>query len=225
LGEVYKTMGILSVGHVVEVSRSDLVSQYIGKTALLTNSKIEEAQGGILFIDEAYSLFSESGSDYGAEAVNTLIKRMEDDRSNFVVILAGYKQEMDLFLKSNTGLKSRFTHIFNFENYTVDELVEIYKSFFDDQGFYLTDEAHKKLISIFEAEIDKDPNTFGNGRFARNLFESSIRLQSSRLLKISKERDLILDDLERINKEDVEISLKNDWFFILMLQTYMFSMI
>lgn len=205
LGSIYKSAGILSSGHIVEVSRSDLVSQYIGKTAIITNYKIDEAQGGILFIDEAYSLFSESGSDYGSEAVNTLIKRMEDDRSNFVVILAGYKKEMDSFLKSNTGFKSRFTHLFTFENYTIDELVMIYESFFTDQGFYLTDNALSRLKSLFEVEIKKDPDTFGNGRFARNLFESSLRSQSRRLLELSELKTITIDDLEKIEEEDITI--------------------
>lgn len=203
LGQIYKASGILSKGHVVEVSRSDLVSQYIGHTALLTNKKINEALGGILFIDEAYSLYSESGSDYGSEVINTLIKRMEDDRGDFIVIMAGYQKEMHSFLNSNTGLKSRFTHVFHFETYTPEELITIFSSYFNNQGFRLSPEAHAKLIDIFQEELkDKDPS-FGNGRFARNLFERALRLQSRRLKIISLERKITIDDVEVITEEDI----------------------
>lgn len=203
LGFIYQASGILSKGHVVEVSRSDLVSQYIGKTALQTEAKINEANGGILFIDEAYSLYSESGSDYGAEVVNTLIKRMEDDRGNFVVIMAGYKKEMDEFLNSNTGLKSRFTHVFHFETYTSDELVEIFQSYFSDQGFYLSNAALDKLTNIFNSELAKKDPSFGNARFARNLFDRAIRLQSKRIKLISETRDISVNDLEEIIADDI----------------------
>jgi len=208
LGHIYKSSGILTSGHIVEVSRVDLISQYIGKTAILTNHKIDEAIGGVLFIDEAYSLFSKSDSDYGAEAVNTLIKRMEDDRNSFVVILAGYKKEMAEFLESNTGLKSRFTHVFHFDAYTVDELVSIFKIEFKDQGFFLTPDAEEKLKDIFDSEMKRDTSSFGNGRFARNLFERSIRLQSKRILDISKNRDVTINDIEEITSHDIQLKFQ-----------------
>lgn len=202
LGQIFRTTGVLSSGHIVEVSRVDLVSQYIGKSAILTNQKIDEAKGGILFIDEAYSLFSGNDSDFGSEVISTLIKRMEDDRGEFVVILAGYEKEMKSLLDSNTGLRSRFTHSFHFENYNKFELLEIFKIHFTDQGFYLTKEAEHKIMEIFQNKINDKNNHFGNGRFARNMFETAIKNQSKRIKKISNEREVVLDDLERIDISD-----------------------
>ena len=204
LGNIYRSTGILEKGHVVEVTRSDLVAEYIGKSAILTNQKINEALGGILFVDEAYSLFSDSKNDFGNEVISTLIKRMEDERDDFVVIFAGYEKEMKSLLDSNTGLRSRFTHSFHFETYSKDELLEIFKSNFTDQGFYLTEKAEQKLIKLFQEELDKNSEHFGNGRFARNMFNRAIRNQSERIYKISKERDVTIDDLEKITEEDIE---------------------
>jgi len=209
LGRIYKAAGILPSSKVVEVSRVDLVGKHIGETAIKTNSVIDKAMGGILFIDEAHSLYTDSPSDFGAEAISTIVKRMEDDRGKFAIIIAGYEDDIEEMLKSNQGLKSRFTHKFHFTSYNADELMEIFESFFEDQGFYLDDDAKKELKELMQEEINKENNSFGNGRFARQVFDKAIRNQSKRIKKkIDQSIEIEIDDLEKISKEDI-ISCKN----------------
>jgi len=188
LGEIFATIEYLDSGHVIEVDRGKIVSQYPNETAPLTSRAVDDAMGGILFVDEAYTLtpYSETNDidKYGKEAVETLMKRMEDDRGKFVLIAAGYKLEMERFLKTNPGLKSRFTKYLHIEDYKPEELLLIYKGFFKKQKYALTEEAEeiaKKAISKLYENRDKN---FGNGREMRKLFEATLSKQSDRISKI-----------------------------------------
>lgn len=181
LGNVFKAMGILEKGHLVEVDRSSLVGQYIGETAQKTDKIIEDAMGGLLFIDEAYTLVKKGGSgqDFGQEAIDTLLKRMEDKAGQFAIIVAGYPDEMNDFLGSNPGMKSRFNHFFNFEDYTPDEMIEIFRGMAKKEDYTVEAIAQeglkKELIEIYR----KRDKTFGNARFVRNLFNDA-KLQLSK---------------------------------------------
>ena len=178
---IMKDNGLLSKGHLVEVGRQDIVSKYLGGTAPLVKEYFEKADGGVLFIDEAYSLVDDKKGLYGDEAINTLVQEMENHRDSVVVILAGYPDEMDTFLSRNPGLRSRIGFHIHFRDYTVDELLLILKLFVDESGMILDPDAECKLCRIFEY-VSKD-STFGNGRFARNLFEQARLKQASRILK------------------------------------------
>jgi SpoVK/Ycf46/Vps4 family AAA+-type ATPase len=181
LGRVFKAMGILAKGHVVEVSRTDLVAQYVGQTAPKTEKIIDSAMNGILFIDEAYMLCRGGENDFGQEAVDTLLKRMEDDRGKFIVILAGYTNPMQKVINSNPGLASRFTRTFTFSNYSVEELTEIFRYNCKNKGFSIGDDTLREVSDYFAGSGEKDSESFGNGRFVRNLFERTIQEMSSRL--------------------------------------------
>ena len=198
LGSIYKDLGILSKGHVVEVERSSLVAKYVGQTAIKTKEVIEKSFGGILFIDEAYSLYrGGSGNDFGLEAIDTLLKFMEDFRDRFIVILAGYPKEMDVFLESNSGLKSRFNKFMNFENYTNPELVEIAELMSSSKDFELSIDFKNKVQEILEKE-KLEPN-FGNARVIRNILEKAYLKQASRLSQVlnkEPEKDLDLNLIE-----------------------------
>ena len=201
-GAVLAELGILSQGHIVEVARADLVAQYIGATAIKTTEVFTKAIGGVLFIDEAYTLTSQakgSGPDFGQEAVETLMKLMEDHRDEIVVIVAGYSEQMDQFLSSNPGMASRFSRTVEFPNYSVDELVTIVRGLCGKHYYELTDPALEALTSYFE-RIPKGP-TFGNGRVARQLFESMINRQASRLATQPPTAD---SEFTRLTDEDVE---------------------
>jgi Holliday junction resolvasome RuvABC ATP-dependent DNA helicase subunit len=201
-GAVLAELGILSQGHIVEVARADLVAQYIGATAIKTTEVFTKAIGGVLFIDEAYTLTSQakgSGPDFGQEAVETLMKLMEDHRDEIVVIVAGYSEQMDQFLSSNPGMASRFSRTVEFPNYSVDELVTIVRGLCGKHYYELTDSALEALTSYFE-RIPKGP-TFGNGRVARQLFESMINRQASRLATQPPTADC---EFTRLTADDVE---------------------
>jgi Holliday junction resolvasome RuvABC ATP-dependent DNA helicase subunit len=201
-GAVLAELGILSKGHIVEVARADLVAQYIGATAIKTTEVFTKAIGGVLFIDEAYTLTSQakgSGPDFGQEAVETLMKLMEDHRDEIVVIVAGYSEQMDQFLSSNPGMASRFSRTVEFPNYAVDELVTIVRGLCGKHYYELTDTALEALTAYFE-RIPKGP-TFGNGRVARQLFESMINRQASRLASHPPTAD---SEFTRLTAEDVE---------------------
>lgn len=167
IADIYRGLGLLTRGHLVEVSREDLVAEYIGQTATKTKAKIEEALGGVLFIDEAYSLTGE-GKDFGPEAIATLVKAMEDNRENLAVIVAGYTEPMIRFIKSNAGLKSRFTKQIYFENYSPSELLEIFTRMCEDNKIKLKDDVSKLVLRHFEH--NQTSGTGGNGRYARKLF-------------------------------------------------------
>jgi SpoVK/Ycf46/Vps4 family AAA+-type ATPase len=202
LGKVYAKLGILSKGHLVEVDRSGLVSGYVGQTAMKTKKIIESAMGGLLFIDEAYALTANTGSnDFGMEAVNTLLKAMEDNREDFIVIVAGYTDLMEAFLDSNPGLRSRFNKQIHFDDYTADELTEIFCGICSKSFFELTDDAHECVRKFFEDRTAQKLPGFANGRDARNFFEKTLTNQANRLATLISVTD---KDLVTITKEDVE---------------------
>lgn len=180
LADIYREVGVLSKGQLVEVDRSGLVAGYVGQTAIKTQEKINEALGGILFIDEAYTLVKD-GQDFGQEAIDTLLKAMEDHRDDFIVIVAGYTDLMQKFINSNPGLKSRFNKYVEFPDYSAEELIKIFYSMCNEYQYTLTSDADKTLREIlFEMERNKDAN-FANARDVRNLFEMVITKQATRL--------------------------------------------
>lgn len=182
VSRMMKACGILKQGQLVEVTRADLVGKYVGHTAPLTMSVIQSALGGVLFIDEAYSLYRGKDDSFGLEAIDTLVKAMEDHRDDLIVILAGYTKEMKDFLEANSGLKSRFANIIEFNDYTGEELMLISKSIAKGKDYVIDDEALRPLQDYFTIIQSKnDPNS-GNGRLARNLVEEAILNQSKRLL-------------------------------------------
>lgn len=195
-----KAIGALSQGQLVEVTRADLVAQYVGQTAPLTMSVIRSALGGVLFIDEAYSLYRGKDDSFGLEAIDTLVKAMEDHRDNLIVILAGYKKEMAGFLEANSGLKSRFPNVINFKDYTGEELVRIADIQASSKGYVIADDAKEALQSYFDRRQSENAAEAGNGRLARNTIEEAILHQSSRIVKEEN------PDLSLLKKEDFDLS-------------------
>ena len=186
LASIYRAIGALDKGHLIETDRSGLVMGYVGQTAPRTKEVVERSLGGVLFIDEAYALTSErSEGDFGGEAVDTLLKLMEDHRDDFVVIVAGYEGKMAEFLASNPGLKSRFNKFIRFPDYSAEELVEIYRRMATSNKYELTDSAWDKVTQILAAVHASRDETFGNARLVRNLFEQTLALQSNRLAAIA----------------------------------------
>ncbi|WP_281998505.1 stage V sporulation protein K [Priestia flexa] len=184
LGKLFLNMNVLSKGHLIEAERADLVGEYIGHTAQKTRDLVKKALGGILFIDEAYSLARGGEKDFGKEAIDTLVKHMEDANDKFVLILAGYPREMENFLSLNPGLRSRFPFIFDFPDYDVNELMDIADRMMDDRQYQFSGDAYKKLKEHFmDVKYNQTPLDFSNGRYVRNILERSIRAQSMRLLE------------------------------------------
>ncbi len=206
-----KAIGMLSSGHLCEVTRADLVGQYAGHTAVKTTDVIRSAIGGVLFIDEAYSLSRDKNDVFGLEAIDALVKGMEDNRDDLVVILAGYEDEMQDFLKANSGLKSRFPNLVHFEDYTVDEMYEIAKVTVLSKGYRLNGNCEEGLRHLFEKHQIKGKNDSGNGRLVRNLIESAILNQSQRIVNDSTAdmEELIDSDFgfDKIVEFDLEKSL------------------
>ncbi|MBQ6308454.1 MAG: AAA family ATPase [Prevotella sp.] len=203
VGRIYKDLGVLKKGHTVETDRGGLVAKYMGQTALKTDTVIQQALDGVLFIDEAYSLVPENGNgqDYGQEAIATLLKRMEDYRDRLVVIIAGYKNEMQRFIDSNPGLQSRFNRYIDFSDYSGAELTDIFKMYMKKNQYNLADGAEEYLKEQFEYAVAHKDRNFGNARFARNVFEKSIQSQANRLegltnLSKSQLTELTIDDLK-----------------------------
>lgn len=185
LADIYRELGIVKKGHLVETDRSGLVAEYVGQTAVKTNKIIDSAIDGVLFIDEAYTLIQGGDKDYGGEAIATLLKRMEDDRNRLVVILAGYSEEMKAFIDSNPGLQSRFSRYINFPDYSADELAKIFLLRAENSQYVCDADVCASIVDIMgRAVITKDKN-FGNGRFVRNLFEKAIQRQAVRLSSVS----------------------------------------
>lgn len=178
-----KAIGALSQGQLVEVTRADLVAKYVGQTAPLTMSVIRSALGGVLFIDEAYSLYRGRDDSFGLEAIDTLVKAMEDNRDDLIVILAGYKKEMAAFLEANSGLKSRFPNIIEFPDYTGEQLMAIADQIAKGKGYRIDDSVKAPLTAWFDQKQAESAATAGNGRLARNIVEEAILKQSERLLK------------------------------------------
>lgn len=186
MAQIYRALGILSEGHLVEVTRADLVAGYVGQTAEKTRDVLKKAYGGVLFIDEAYSLVNGGTNDFGQEAINTLIKEMEDNRGNLVVIVAGYDGPMEAFINANAGLKSRFKNFLHFEDYTDSELYRIFMGICESNDYSLEKEARSALASYFcELYANRDEN-FGNARDVRNLFEQILERQSRRIAPCSE---------------------------------------
>lgn len=202
LGRIYKALGVLSKGHLVEVDRSGLVSGYVGQTAMKTKQVIENALGGVLFIDEAYALTANTGAnDFGTEAVNTLLKAMEDNRNDLIVIVAGYTDLMQEFLDSNPGLRSRFNKQIIFEDYTPEELMQIFTGMCKNAYFELTEPASAHVRKFFEERVQASPAGFANGRDVRNYFEKALTNQANRLAGLESVTD---EDLMTITEDDVK---------------------
>lgn len=182
ISKMLNRMGVLSKGQLIEVERADLVGEYIGHTALKTRELVKKAMGGILFIDEAYSLARGGEKDFGKEAIDTLVKVMEDKSDDLIIILAGYPNEMDDFLQINTGLPSRFPIQISFEDYTTDELMLISLKMAAEKEYNITSEALEKLRDLIQEEKDSRAH-FSNARYVRNVIEKAIRHQAVRLMK------------------------------------------
>ena len=196
IGRIFQGLGFLVKGNLVETDRSGMVAGYIGQTAKRVDDLVTSALDGVLFIDEAYALVpAESGRDFGQEAIDVLLKRMEDFRDRLVVVVAGYTDEMGQFIDSNPGLKSRFNRYFYFNDYKPDELLAIFEKMCGKSHFKLTPEAQAKLLKLFELlYVNRDKN-FGNARMVRNLFEKSIERQANRLAVLSDFTDEVLTTL------------------------------
>ncbi|HZV43828.1 MAG TPA: AAA family ATPase, partial [Saprospiraceae bacterium] len=185
LTRIYKALGILERGHMVETDRQGLVAGYVGQTALKTAEKIEEAMGGVLFIDEAYALSNGSGGghDFGNEVIQTILKRMEDKRGQFFVFAAGYPDNMEAFLKANPGLSSRFDKVLRFEDYSPDELNDIATNMINGQEMKITQKALEHLVNYFRFLYDYRDKYFGNARTIRQVIQDVIKNQNLRLAK------------------------------------------
>jgi hypothetical protein len=197
IGEIFGSLGLLARGHLVEVARQDLVAEYVGQTAVKTNAAIDAAIDGVLFIDEAYTLAPDNGgNDFGREAIETLLKRMEDDRERLVVIVAGYPEEMTRFIGSNPGLASRFDETVPFPDYTPDELVRILHRFATTAGYVLSDGARRAARTLLERLWAARDRTFGNARTVRRIFEDAIRAHADRIAHDESPTDRELQLLE-----------------------------
>lgn len=203
LSRIYAKLGVLSKGQLVETDRSGLVAGYVGQTAIKSQDVIKKAIGGVLFIDEAYTLSANKGeSDFGQEAIDTLLKMMEDNRDDLVVVVAGYPDLMDQFLSSNPGLKSRFNKFINFEDYTSEELMAILEGMLEKQEFEVSEDDKPAIQEkLEEMVLDKDEN-FANARSVRNLLEHAIRKQAERLVSLE---DIGVEELKTLTKEDFDI--------------------
>lgn len=210
LGRVYKALGLLSGGHLIETDRAGLVAGFVGQTAIKTDELVSKAKDGVLFIDEAYTLAPEnSANDFGRESIDTILKRMEDMREGFAVIAAGYTDEMERFINSNPGLKSRFSRYFYFDHYTPDELVKIFNIFSDNVEFKLSSDADVKLKELITHFYNKRSRSFGNARFVRNVFDKIVQNQADRLASITTLTnellcEVIADDIPRIEDFSAE---------------------
>lgn len=205
LAQFYRTLKVLSRGQLVETDRSGLVAGYVGQTAIKVREVVNSALGGVLFIDEAYSLNPQGGGqDFGHEAIETLLKMMEDHRKDLSVVVAGYTEKMSQFISSNPGLRSRFNKYFYFEDYTREQLVEIFKTFSKKSDFKLTPTAEQELSAIFALLIDFRDESFGNARTARNLFESAVSKQANRIVSLAEINEEVLSTIEAADIPTVE---------------------
>lgn len=200
LGRIFKHLTYLSKGQMIETDREGMVAGYVGQTATKVDALVNDAKGGVLFIDEAYALSQNIGNDYGAEAVNTMLKRMEDFRDDLAVVVAGYDEPMQMFIDSNPGLRSRFNRYFRFEHFTPEELFSIFENFGKKSDFILTPEASEKLKDTFELLYEKRDDSFGNARVIRNIFEKCVQKQANRVVKIKK---VSKKALKTITEEDI----------------------
>lgn len=192
---IYRELGVLKKGHLVETDRSGLVAEYVGQTAAKTNKVVDSALDGVLFIDEAYSLVQGGSADYGPEAIATLLKRMEDDRDRLVVILAGYDAEMRTFIDANPGLQSRFSRHIAFPDYTAEELGKIFLRLAEANQYACSEDVRASLGEIMQRAVAADDPNFGNGRYVRNLFERAIQRQAVRLAGVGDLTKAMLEEL------------------------------
>lgn len=207
LSKIYNKIGILSKGHLVETDRSGLVGGYVGQTAIKTQDVIKSAMGGILFIDEAYSLATSSENDYGKEAIDTILKAMEDNRDDLIVIVAGYTQLMDNFLHSNPGLESRFNKFIEFKDYDADELYDIFMLMAGEANLTVDDAGEEYLRQYFDRMVDNKPDNFANGRAVRNLFEEVLTAQANRL---APQKEITDEELNTLTYEDFLVDEDED---------------
>lgn len=202
LANIFKAMGLLTRGQLVETDRKDLVAEYVGQTAAKTNKVIESALGGVLFVDEAYTLVAGGPGDFGKEAIDTLLKRMEDDRGKMIVIAAGYNADMDRFLQSNPGLTSRFTKHIMFDDYTPAEMTEIFKALVKGKGMTLADGVDAHALQVFTHIFNTRNKNFANGRTVRNLFEGILQNQAMRISADHKKGVDVGSTIQLITIED-----------------------
>lgn len=200
ISKIYYRLGVLSKGHLIEVDRSGLVGGYVGQTAIKTKKICDSAIGGLLFIDEAYTLSTGGSNDFGIEAINTILKAMEDNRDDLVVIVAGYPDLMNEFLESNPGLRSRFNKIIQFNDYSPEELIEIFKNICAKSKLNISSDAENYTYGFFEKRCGKNIRNFANARDVRNYFEKAITNQADRIANIP---DISDEDLMTIRLEDV----------------------
>ncbi|MCH5307774.1 MAG: AAA family ATPase [Prevotella sp.] len=205
MADVFRTLGILSRGQLVEADRSKLVAGFSGQTAIKTNQLIDSAMGGVLFIDEAYTLKSSDQDSFGAEAIDTLLKRLEDDRGKFICIVAGYTDNMHDFIDSNPGLKSRFTQTIHFDDYTPDELTQIFINLANGKNFTIDEETKATIHRQFEQLYLRRDKNFGNAREARRIFDQAVEKQSQRLVNMVGNPDFKDEDMYCITSADLEI--------------------
>ena len=209
LARIYKHLGYLNNGHLVETDRAGLVAGYVGQTAIRVDEVVTSAIDGVLFIDEAYALSrGDNGRDFGNEAVETLLKRMEDHRKDLAIIVAGYPNEMEEFITSNPGLKSRFNRYFKFNHYNGQELLNIFKLFSSKADFKLDAEAEEKLLFTFEGMFEQKDEHFGNARVARNLFEECVVNQANRIIKEKKLTKEVLMTLKELDIPPIKETIK-----------------
>jgi hypothetical protein len=198
LAQIYRTLGVVARGHLVETDRSGLVAGFVGQTAPLVRARFDEADEGMLFIDEAYTLARGGENDFGREAIDQIVKLMEDRRDRVVLVVAGYPEEMETFLSANPGLRSRFPTVIDFPDYSTEELMAIVDSIGRKQRYELTDEARERFVEV----LDEVPRTkgFGNARVARNLFEATVNRHASRVVQLAEPTD---EDLIEMTPADV----------------------
>lgn len=201
VSRIFSALGVLDNGHLVETDRLGLVGQYVGHTAKKTDDLVSQALDGVLFVDEAYALVAGGENDFGREAIDTLVKRMEDHRERLIVIVAGYPDDMKQFIDTNPGLQSRFTIHLNFEDYTAPQLVTIFKGFCEKNQYTLAPETETALETRVAAELKAAGRGFGNGRHMRNLFEKAIRKHAVRLCM--RKREWTKDELSQLTTEDL----------------------
>ena len=200
MARFYRSLGILSKGQLVETDRSGLVAGYVGQTAIKTQQQIQKALGGVLFIDEAYALNGRSENDFGQEAIDTLLKAMEDHRDDLVVIVAGYDGLMERFIRSNPGLESRFNRYLHFDDYTTDEMADIFRLQCRKGKYLLAEGAEEEIREFIDEANDAGGVTFGNARGVRNIFEQILTEQANRLAAME---GFTRDDLMTITRDDV----------------------
>ena len=206
MADVFKTLGIVAKGQLVEADRSKLVAGFSGQTAIKTNQLVDQAMGGVLFIDEAYTLKSGDGDTFGSEAIDTLLKRLEDDRGKFICIVAGYTDQMHDFIDSNPGLKSRFTQTIHFDDYTPDELTEIFLNMAKGKNFNVDEETRAAIHRQFEQLYLRRDKNFGNAREARRVFDEAVERQSQRLVKLMNDPGFQESDMFSLTTEDLPMA-------------------